>query len=237
MSGRRSTAERAEPSPPRPGPRPRGGPGRGPETRERLLDAAERLFGAQGYASTSLREITAEAGANLAAVNYHFGGKEALLGAVLSRRVEPVNRRRLARLDELEAAAGDAPVEVRELLRTFVGAPLREFGHLGAEGRHVLRLIGRCRVDPSPPVRGLLRQQFGEVLRRFVAALTRAMPEVPEDQLLWRMMAVAGVFTFFLSELDAGDEALAGRPAADVETTIERIVAFALPGLQGPPSA
>src|SRR5215475_7182897 len=75
-------------------------------TKDRILDAAEKLFAMNGFEATSLRQITAEAGVNLAAVNYHFQSKEALLGAVFSRRVVPVNRRRIELLNALEAAAG-----------------------------------------------------------------------------------------------------------------------------------
>ena len=60
-----------------------------PDTKERILDAAEQLFGEHGPSDTSLRAITAAAGVNLAAVNYHFGSKEKLIEAVLSRRLEP----------------------------------------------------------------------------------------------------------------------------------------------------
>ena len=55
-----------------------------PDTKERILDAAERLFAREGFHNTSLRAITGEADVNLAAVNYHFGSKEALLDAVIS---------------------------------------------------------------------------------------------------------------------------------------------------------
>jgi AcrR family transcriptional regulator len=68
------------------------------DTKERILDAAERLFAAHGFAGTSLRAVTKEAGVNLAAVHYHFGTKEDLLRAVLSRIVIPVNRERLEML-------------------------------------------------------------------------------------------------------------------------------------------
>ena len=61
------------------------------DTRERLLDAAKYLFAQRGVDATSLRHITAEAAANLASVNYHFGSKEALFRAVFVRRIGPVN--------------------------------------------------------------------------------------------------------------------------------------------------
>ena len=56
------------------------------ETKTRILDAAERLFAQDGIKATSLRAITEAAAANLAAVNYHFGSKEALVHAVYGRR-------------------------------------------------------------------------------------------------------------------------------------------------------
>ena len=76
---------------------------RRPDTRDRILDAAERLFAQQGFDLTSLRALTTEADVNLAAVNYHFGSKERLFEAVLARLIAPINAERLARLDALEA--------------------------------------------------------------------------------------------------------------------------------------
>ena len=72
------------------------------DTKTKILDAAEKLFGNKGFDATSLRDITAGADVNLAAVNYHFQTKESLIDAVIARRLEPVNRRRL----EMLAAAG-----------------------------------------------------------------------------------------------------------------------------------
>ena len=68
--------------------------GQSSTTREDLLDAAERLFALHGVNGTSLRAVTREAGANVAAVHYHFGSKEELLREVFARRLGPVNRRR-----------------------------------------------------------------------------------------------------------------------------------------------
>src|SRR5689334_3019902 len=79
-------------------------------TRERILDAAESLFMEHGFEATSMRAITASAGVNLAAVNYHFGSKEELFQSVLTRRLDPMNQQRLELLSRLEAKAGPAPL-------------------------------------------------------------------------------------------------------------------------------
>src|ERR1035437_2057984 len=89
------------------------------DTKDKILDAAERLIGEQGYAATSLRQIIAEAGVNLAAVHYHFGSKEDLLNAVVVRKATPVNVARLARLDGVEAEAGSGPLGVEKVQESF----------------------------------------------------------------------------------------------------------------------
>ncbi|MCZ6663464.1 MAG: TetR family transcriptional regulator, partial [Actinobacteria bacterium] len=73
------------------------------ETKERIVRAAEILFAKEGYAGTSLRQITESAGVNIAAVNYHFGSKENLLIEILDRVVGPINAERLLLLDEAQA--------------------------------------------------------------------------------------------------------------------------------------
>src|SRR5271167_2773804 len=92
------------------------------DTKTRILDTAEKLFGDKGFDTTSLRDITAEAEVNLAAVNYHFQTKDSLIDAVIGRRIAPVNRRRL----EMLAAAGPNP-SVEQIVEAFV-APLLERG-------------------------------------------------------------------------------------------------------------
>src|SRR5882724_6771481 len=89
------------------------------DTKTRILDAAEKLFGMNGLDATSLRDITAEAQVNLAAVNYHFQSKESLIDAVIERRLGPVNRRRIEMLD----AAGPSP-SVEQVVDAFLTPPL-----------------------------------------------------------------------------------------------------------------
>src|SRR5207249_7612515 len=81
------------------------------DTKLRILDAAERLFAQQGF-DVSIRAITDEAGVNLAAVNYHFQSKEALLDAIIARRIEPVNKRRLEMLDRKSTRLNSSHVSI-----------------------------------------------------------------------------------------------------------------------------
>src|SRR3982750_3116377 len=68
-------------------------------TKERILGAAETLFARHGFAGASLRQVTASANVNLAAVNYHFGSKENLINEVFRRRLDALNGHRLQALD------------------------------------------------------------------------------------------------------------------------------------------
>ncbi len=212
----------------------------GHETRTRILDVAEELFAESGFHGTSLRAVTTRASANLAAVNYHFGSKEGLLRAVLQRHIGPVNQARLARLDELEREAGSRPIELEALVRVFVEAPLRHFLGLGRHGRVVMRFLGRSQTEPHELVQAIVAEHFTEVARRFHSALCRTLPDLPPAELAWRLRALIGVFSFFLCSADPDSGAAACPPGLpmpeprDIDATLHRIVAFAVPGLEAP---
>src|SRR3546814_18666628 len=97
---------------------------RSSSTREAILDTAETLFAQQGHDGTSMRQITSEAGVNLAAVNYHFGSKEALVQAVLKRRLAILNQERLRLLDELETQAAGEPPKPSQIVHEIFRHPL-----------------------------------------------------------------------------------------------------------------
>src|SRR5579863_8623986 len=149
-------------------------------TKDRILDSAERLFARDGFEATSLRAITAEANVNLAAVNYHFQSKEALVQAVIGRRMGPVNAQRVALLDAYEAAAGESPVPLERLLDAFL-RPVVEM--VGSHAHEFVPLIGRLYTEPGEFAVRLFRQQFEHLARRFVPALQRALPELPRVEL------------------------------------------------------
>src|SRR5260370_6883247 len=106
------------------------------DTKQRILDSAERLFAENGFDSTSLRTIIADAQVNLAAIHYHFHSKEALLDAVILRRLEPINRLRLEMLDACEQ-----PASLEAVIEAFLAPPFRVA--LGRNGTSFSKLIVR----------------------------------------------------------------------------------------------
>ncbi|HZX02322.1 TetR family transcriptional regulator [Kribbella sp.] len=187
-------------------------------TRERLLNVAEQRFGEGGYEGTSLRAITVAAAANIAAVNYHFGSKEALLRAAVARAMAPVNAERRRRLDQLEAA-GDPTAE--QLVRAFVEPGLELVLRRGERGAVVARFIGRIAFDPSRRIRELYAAESDPVESRYLAALRRALPDATPDAVAFGYLNMQGLLALHQSQ------ALSPSPDAENPGNLaEALVAF-----------
>ncbi|MBM2620456.1 TetR family transcriptional regulator [Actinoplanes sp. LDG1-06] len=162
-----------------------------PDTRTQLLDAAERLFAERGFSGTSVRAITDLAGANLAAVGYHFGSKAELLTAVVRRVIEPITTEQLAGLDRLLARSPEPPVA--DLVEAFAG-PLFDAMRTGDEGgARTSRLIVRIFGDPSEEMRSWTGSAENTLRDRYVAAFTRARPDLTQDELWFRIRGILAV--------------------------------------------
>ncbi|MEN8181657.1 MAG: TetR/AcrR family transcriptional regulator [Myxococcota bacterium] len=204
-------------------------------TRERILDAAERLFAEQGISGTPLRALTAEAGVNLAAVHYHFGSKERLLDAVVERRARPVNEQRLRELEVLEEGAGTRAPEVEEILTAFLAPGVRSLEQLSTRRVPLARLIARIEAQPPGVVEELVRRHFGAVGQRFVEALQRALPELPQELVSDRFRFGLGVLSYLFSgnfDLDT----IPGHPphALGNGTKVAQVITFLAAGLRAP---
>ena len=203
-------------------------------TKERILDTAERLFAAQGYAATSLRSIIAEAGVNLAAVHYHFHSKEALLEAVILRRSLPANQARLALLDRFEKEASGNPIPLEKVIEAFVAPTFRMSRDPESGGMVFMKLLGRLHAEGDLLPR-ILASQFGDVLQRFGSALRAALPDLPLEELFWRLNLAIGALA---QTLRGGSKAL--ETISDLsfpfnsETALERLVAFLSAGFRAP---
>ena len=206
------------------------------DTRERCLRAAETLFLEHGYDGTSLRLITAKAKVNLAAVNYHFGGKEGLFQAMLARRLDPLGDARLALLNQYQREAGKAALDCEPILAALFIPALALARDAKRGGKDFLRLLGRAYVDPSPTLRAFLSERYAPVVARFKEAFARALPQLSKHELSWRLHFLLGALSYTLSGTDTWKLIAALNP---VETEndlllLKRLAPFLIAGLQAP---
>ncbi len=202
-------------------------------TRESILDSAERLFAERGVAAVSVRDITGAAGANLGAINYHFGTKRQLVLAVFARRIDPVSGSELAALDRVAREAGEKPPKLEAVLEAMIRPSVERSVAAGKMNVVFMRLLGRCLSEPNPELMTWLRERMVKVIAHFMALLQRALPELPRDELVWRMKFGLGALHNIL--LTAGNEdALppSMRRGMNAETLIRRLVEFTAAGMR-----
>jgi len=206
------------------------------ETQIRILEAAEELFMQQGFEGTSMRLLTSKAGVNLAAVNYHFGSKDALIEAVFRRRLDAINAERIAELDRLEKDAQGRPLAPEAIVRAFLGASLRMIEDQQGGGRNFARLLGRTYTEPSKAIRLLIGQLYALPMERYKAAFERALPGLPKDELNWRMHFMFGTFAYTLAATDTVQLIAGCKPEDryDARMLEERLAAFLTAGLVAP---
>lgn len=202
-----------------------------PETKTRLLDAAEKLFSERGFVATSLRDVTRAAGTNLAAVNYHFGSRQGLIRALFDRRLGPLNA---ARLKQLEQCCEGARGELEPMLRALV-APFAELVRESNEsGVQFVRLLGRAHFEPDPMLRDLIVESFHEVATRFADALAGSVRHLDRQELYSRLVFSIGVLTVL------SDRAMFARFASDpadvapLDVIVAHMVAFLKAGFEAP---
>jgi len=200
------------------------------ETRTRILDAAEELFMLHGFEGTSMRLLTAKAGVNLAAVNYHFGSKDALIEALFRRRLDPMNEERIAALDRHEDFSAE------NIIRAFIGPSLRLIEDAKGGGRNFIRLLGRTYTEPAKAVRALIGRMYAPTMERYKAALERALPQMPRDELVWRMHFMFGTLAYTLAATDTVQLIAGCKPEDrhDARLLEERLTAFLAAGLHAP---
>ena len=214
------------------------------DTRERILDVAEREFMAHGYEGTSMRMITNAADVNLAAVNYHFGSKEGLLCEVFRRRLSWLNNERLHVLNDMERQAGGVALKPSQVLEAFFGTLLRIGEDESLGGMTFLRLLGRTLTDPAEFIRTFFAKEYAEVIERYKLALFRSLPDVPRAEIVWRLHFMLGAMSYAIAGTDilqviTGFElediyGKAGGDKSEAKKLSERLMPFLLGGLRAP---
>ena len=202
------------------------------QTRTAILAAAERLYADRGFGDVTLRDIVAEANVNLAAVNYHFGSKDELIAELFVTRSIATNRERL---NELKAAEenGGGSAGVDQILRALVGPPLR--GCLGPnrEGSTAARFMIRASIESVPPIRRIRNREIDH-LRKFAAAMRRAMPDRDEAELYWGLHFALAMAHHTIREKERLAKLSEGKcDLDDVAAIIDRVVTVSVMALTG----
>jgi AcrR family transcriptional regulator len=203
------------------------------DTKDKIMDVAERLFADHGFAATSLRQITAEADVNLAAVNYHFRSKEALLSAVIERRLGPINKRRMELLDEMETRSSSGQLDLKEAVLAFM-RPAFEAKSAKSDGiKHFPRLMARVMAEPGEWSAPVLLPALHQITSRFIPIFERAMGVKDRALVLWGAQFGIGCMTRCLIAPEFIHTITGQEPQTESpEQILDRLVCFVVGGMK-----
>lgn len=173
-----------------------------PSTKDRILDAAERLFVRLGFKGVSMRLLTRESKVNLAAVHYHFGGMESVLRALFEKHIVPLNQERHERLDKCIVQDQDSFTALQNMIEAYILPTLRYPASAKPPKSLFSRLQAQLSVDPSPEVRRVIDQGYDEIGTRFVRMLRVHCTHLSDHEFLWRLNCLYGVM--FYTQADTG---------------------------------
>jgi len=197
-------------------------------TKERILGVAETLFARHGFAGASLRQVTAAAKVNLAAVNYHFGSKESLIEEVFRRRLDELNRHRLAALAAVQACADHT---LEDVLDAFI-RPALEQSMDSAGGAAFVRVLARAYAEHDERLRKFLSDNYGHVLKEFATAFAALLPKLEKEELYWRLDIVAGALTYAMADFGV-IKRRSGQSERDYrDRAAQHLIRFAAAGLR-----
>ena len=199
------------------------------DTKEQIINVAERLFAEKGFAGTSLRNVIREAGVNIAAVHYHFGSKEELFIAVVRRVAQQIVTSQVEELSKYENL--EEPPSLENILEAFYGPPLRIITQMGEAGVVRAQFMGRCRAEPFP-IQQLSDKEFHESQRRFLDILQRALPDQTRTELTWKLDLAVAIIVRTANQLGQSDKVITGKSSDEIEIAIARLVKFVAQGMR-----
>ncbi|MCV0427854.1 MAG: TetR/AcrR family transcriptional regulator [Roseibium sp.] len=152
-------------------------------TSKRLLKTAERLMAEKGISATSVREITDAAEANVASVNYYFGGKSELLLQLLKNRFLQLDVELLARVTAVEENAAGGTPEIRDLTGAYFDAlAYLGFNHETGELDTFILLIQRASAEQEA-VLDRAQDYNAPGITKLINLLAISVPPERQDQL------------------------------------------------------
>lgn len=203
------------------------------QPKQRLLLAAEQLFAEKGFESVAVRDVTQLAKANVAAVNYHFGSRDGLVGLVVARHLIPLNQERLERLDVLERRAHGKAVPIEEIIQALARPLMGMAGKSELSESLFCKLMGGILALPEEELPSEMMEQIKISNNRFIRAISKVFPALSQEELQWRMHFLGGALIHLLRHQDllrCVSNGASGSPT--LELALGRFVRFTVAGLQ-----
>lgn len=199
---------------------------------DRLIEAAEELFCRRGFNETSIRDIAASAGCNVASVNYYFGGKDNLYLEVWRRRLAFMRDTRLASIEKVMSAS-DRP-RLEDLLRSYAVSfiePLID----GSPHCRFINLMAREMIEPHLPKDMYVTEMVAPVLEAFRKALLEICPWLDEQSVPMIIFSIVGqliMHTVCVKEMFEGSSH-PDLSKIDLEGIVNHVVKFSAAGIRG----
>jgi AcrR family transcriptional regulator len=194
-------------------------------TRVEILNVAEKICARSGFEGLSVRAIAEEAKVNIAALNYHFGTKQQLFIEMFERRVEPINAERVERLEACISKPGGETLE--DIIEAFVAPPMRLTSLVQSNGDSALVVMQfLSRKFSMPGETDFLEKYYEPVRSRFLLALRRQLPDLPQEELVWRYNIMVGMIVYAMAGADRMTRlpAVFGHSAAPAKVGLEDAV-------------
>jgi AcrR family transcriptional regulator len=201
--------------------------------RERILDAAEELFGARGFYGVTLREVAMQAGADTALLHYYFRGKAELFNSVLARRAEQVNKTRMESLETYERTHGDQ-MTPRGVLWAYLKPTLELVTRGGPAMRNYGRVVAKVNSSSVTDDFNVSVTPWDPIVHKVVSMLKRVRPDCREEDLYWLYHMMSGAISLSFAETGRIDTLSNGRcKSADLDTIFDRMAAIFGAGIEG----
>ncbi len=202
-------------------------------TREKIFSSAMKLFAIDGFENVSVRDITNDAGVNLASVSYHFGGKSGLIQEVVLQVLIPINKQRVKLLKEAgERAEGLENVSLQDVIESFVRPVVIPEEHHGNYGI-ISRLIAKYLTDETYQVPDKIFESFGDMYQIFGLAINAHLPEMPVKEILKKLVFSTGAVFMYRSFSGFAERATNKKETLNREDYLSGAVAFCEAGFRG----
>lgn len=201
--------------------------------RERLLDAAEELFGRHGYDGVTLRDVAAQAEADTALLHYYFDGKAKLFDEVVARRAELVNRTRRESLEAYEREH-EGRMTPRGIVAAYLTPTFKLLMTGGPGVRNYARVVAKVNSSGVTEEFNVSATPFDPVVHKMITMLKRTRPEYDERDLYWFYHMMSGAISLSLAETGRIDVLSGGRcKSVDFDAILDRMIAIFGAGLDG----